>query len=36
MAEDDDDASKTEDPTGKKLGDAREKGNVPQSQEAKI
>jgi flagellar biosynthetic protein FlhB len=35
MAEDDDEASKTEDPTGKKLGDAREKGNVPQSQEAK-
>ncbi|WP_158047123.1 flagellar biosynthesis protein FlhB [Skermanella pratensis] len=35
MAEDDDDASKTEDPTGKKLSDAREKGNVPMSQEAK-
>jgi flagellar biosynthetic protein FlhB len=35
MAEDDDDASKTEDASGKKLGDAREKGDVPMSQEAK-
>ena len=35
MAEEEDDASKTEDPTGKKLSDAREKGNVPMSQEAK-
>jgi flagellar biosynthesis protein FlhB len=35
MAEDEDDASKTEDASGKKLGDAREKGNVPMSQEAK-
>ncbi len=35
MAEDEDDASKTEDASGKKLGDAREKGDVPMSQEAK-
>ena len=35
MAEDDDDASKTEDASGKKLSDAREKGDVPMSQEAK-
>jgi flagellar biosynthesis protein FlhB len=35
MAEDDDDASKTEDASGKKLGDAREKGDVPMSQEVK-
>ena len=35
MAEDDDDASKTEDASGKKLGDAREKGDVPMSQEAR-
>ncbi len=35
MAEDDDDASKTEDPTGKRLGDAREKGHVPVSQDVK-
>ncbi|CAA7617502.1 flagellar biosynthesis protein FlhB [Magnetospirillum sp. SS-4] len=34
MAEDD--SEKTEDPTGKKLGDARNEGNVPQSQEIKI
>ncbi len=33
MAEDDD--SKTEQPTGKKLGDARKEGNVAQSQEVK-
>lgn len=31
-----DDSEKTEDPTGKKLGDARQEGNVPQSQEIKI
>jgi flagellar biosynthetic protein FlhB len=35
MAEDEDDASKTEDASGKKLSDAREKGDVPMSQEAK-
>jgi flagellar biosynthesis protein FlhB len=35
MAEEDDDASKTEDASGKKLGDAREKGDVPMSQEVK-
>src|SRR4051812_15685520 len=35
MAEDEDDASKTEDASGKKLGDAREKGDVPMSQEAR-
>ena len=34
MAEDDDDDSKTEDPTEKKLRDALEKGNVPTSREA--
>lgn len=33
MAEDQDEASKTEDATGKKLSDAREKGQVPKSQE---
>lgn len=36
MAEDEDDASKTEDASGKKLSDAREKGDVPMSQEVKI
>jgi flagellar biosynthetic protein FlhB len=36
MAEEDDDASKTEDASGKKLGDAREKGDVPMSGEVKI
>lgn len=35
MAEDDDDASKTEDPTGKRLDDARGKGHVPVSQDVK-
>ncbi|EWY37140.1 hypothetical protein N825_21370 [Skermanella stibiiresistens SB22] len=35
MAEDEDDASKTEEASGKKLSDAREKGNVPMSQETK-
>jgi flagellar biosynthetic protein FlhB len=35
MAEDEDDASKTEDASGKKLSDAREKGDVPMSQEVK-
>jgi flagellar biosynthesis protein FlhB len=35
MAEDDDDASKTEDPTGKRLDDAREKGHIPVSQDVK-
>lgn len=33
MAEDQDDDSKTEEPTGKRLADAREKGQVPKSQE---
>lgn len=33
MAEDQDDDSKTEDPTGKRLADARSKGQVPKSQE---
>lgn len=33
MAEDQDDDSKTEEPTGKRLQDAREKGQVPKSQE---
>ena len=33
MAEDSDD--KTEDPTGKRLGEARKEGNLPQTQEAK-
>lgn len=33
MSEDTDDAQKTEDPTGKKLDDAREQGNVSRSQE---
>ncbi len=36
MAEDDDDDSKTEDPTEKKLRDALEKGNVPTSREAPL
>src|SRR6187402_3270523 len=36
MAEEEDDASKTEDASGKKLGDAREKGDVPMSGEVKI
>ena len=34
MAEDD--SEKTEDPTGKKLSNAREEGQIPQSQEIKI
>lgn len=33
MAEDDDDSSKTEDPTAKKLSDAREQGNLPISRD---
>ncbi|OYQ32787.1 flagellar biosynthesis protein FlhB [Niveispirillum lacus] len=33
MAEDQDEDSKTEEPTGKRLADAREKGQVPKSQE---
>ncbi|MFM2044783.1 MAG: flagellar biosynthesis protein FlhB, partial [Pseudomonadota bacterium] len=33
MSEDQDEASKTEDPTAKRLADAREKGQVPKSQE---
>lgn len=33
MAEDQDDDSKTEEPSGKRLADAREKGQVPKSQE---
>jgi flagellar biosynthesis protein FlhB len=33
MAEDDDDSQKTEDPTGKRLGEAREKGQIPISRE---
>ncbi|MBF0128308.1 MAG: EscU/YscU/HrcU family type III secretion system export apparatus switch protein, partial [Magnetococcales bacterium] len=33
MAEDNDNESKTEDPTGKRLGDARNKGQVPNSRE---
>jgi len=33
MAEDDDDASKTEDPTSKRLSEAREKGNIPISRD---
>lgn len=33
MAEDQDESSKTEEPTEKKLSEAREKGNVPRSQE---
>jgi flagellar biosynthetic protein FlhB len=33
MAEDDDDASKTEQPTGKKLEDARKKGNIVSTRE---
>ncbi|MGL4196383.1 MAG: EscU/YscU/HrcU family type III secretion system export apparatus switch protein, partial [Allorhizobium sp.] len=36
MAEDDDEDSKTEDPTEKKLRDALEKGNVPTSREAPL
>ena len=36
MAEDDDEDSKTEDPTEKKLRDAMEKGNVPSSREAPL
>ena len=35
MAEEQDDASKTEDPTSKRLGDARGKGHVPVSTEVK-
>ena len=35
MAEDDDQESKTEEPTGRKLSQAREQGNVIQSQEVK-
>jgi len=35
VAEEQDDASKTEDPTGKRLGDARGKGHVPVSAEVK-
>lgn len=35
MSEDSDQESKTEDPTGKKLSDAREKGQIPRSQEVK-
>ncbi|MDR3515167.1 MAG: flagellar biosynthesis protein FlhB [Azospirillaceae bacterium] len=33
MAEDDDDASKTEDPSAKKLEDARSRGSIPKSKE---
>ena len=33
MAGEDDDSQKTEEPTGKRLSDAREKGQVPRSQE---
>ncbi|MEO5337147.1 MAG: flagellar biosynthesis protein FlhB [Magnetospirillum sp. WYHS-4] len=36
MADDDDDASKTEEPTGRRLSKAREKGQVALSQEVKI
>jgi flagellar biosynthetic protein FlhB len=35
VAEDQDEASKTEDPTAKRLSDAREKGHVPMSQDVK-
>lgn len=35
MADDQDDASKTEDPSAKKLGDAHKKGDIPKSQELK-
>ena len=33
MAEDDDDSQKTEDPTAKRLSEAREQGNLPLSRE---
>src|SRR4051812_21094013 len=36
MAEDQDESSKTEEPTGKRLSDAREEGNVAQSPEVKL